>query len=223
MYHAVYIEFPTIKISPILFSEVKTLKSDIIQADILIFTSKNGVKYFSGLLSNYKIEINNTQKFAVIGEKTKQQLQQIGFNADIINPGTTSDDFIKYLKIHPDIKGKNLLYLTGNLAPKKLCISLKNIANVKRLDIYKTDLPKVISAPIAERIKNQKYDYIIFASPSAFDNLQNILKLNPKNNLKNILCIGKTTANHILKSGYTVKAIAQKPDAEGIIKAISKS
>jgi uroporphyrinogen-III synthase len=218
---AVFFCMPTIEIRKIEINDtlISVLKSIQI-FDYLIFTSKNGVENFFSIISELKISIPPKMKFAVIGKKTEKALSNYNFKADIKNSGNTSDELIEQLKNEKDIKNKKLLYITGNLAKNSIKENLQGIAEIERIDVYSTQIPEKFDAEILNRIRTKNYDWLIFTSPSTFENLLKITKFDNKNQFNKIAVIGQTTEKAIQKNGFSVDAVAEEASGDGILNKI---
>jgi len=221
---ATLLEFPLIKIKPApLSSQEKQLFSKLEQFQWMILTSANGVRYFFEILQ----EVTGAQKLpeslqiATIGEKTSYTLKKFGYSATFVNPGSTAEDFVEpfaQLIQTFGIKQKIVLPL-GNLARTVIEDHLEKLADCTRINIYQTETPENVDKSIAEKIENEKYDMLIFTSPSG---IQNFLKLFPGKKNKNIrmACIGETTANSARKNGFHPLAMAQNSSAAGLVESI---
>lgn len=211
---------PLIEITPIPVSKKKL--SDISiknNYQWLVFTSKNGVNH---LFNQLKLDANTKLlpfKTAVFGKRTSKALKEKGFNPDLINLQDTSADLLTDL--YPKLKANDkVLLVLGNLASELLEKSLESKVRVERLDVYHTIYKKLINNEILDTIKKDKYDLIVFSSPSGFNsfkyhttNLINLCKLR-------IACIGPTTEEAILSAGLKPLVVAKPSGKEGLIKEI---
>lgn len=217
---AVLKEFPVTEIKPAKLEKKDIQLLENIQTfDLIIFTAKNGVVYFFELLKYLGVKAEKLPETAVIGKSTEKKLNEYGYPADYLNPGTISDDFIQYLKQNKKLKGKKALFAAGNLAPDNLRRGLAGFLEIKRVNVYKTVLPKTVNPATKKMISEARYDWIYFASPSAYDNFLQIMQPEAVE-CKRIACIGKKTAGHIEAKGRKPDAIAARPDAEHLIRAI---
>ena len=78
---------------PMISTSIININIDTKRYTCLIFTSKNGVKYF--LKNNKKIE---NKKIIAIGNKTAQELKKYGFKADYICSRNYSNEMSNELK-----------------------------------------------------------------------------------------------------------------------------
>ncbi len=221
---ATLLEFPLIEIKAApLSSEEKKPFSHLEQFQWMVLTSPNGVRYFFKILQEItgNQKLPDTLQIAVIGEKTRIALKEFGYTAAFENPGSTAEDFSEPFARHistADVKPKLILPL-GNLARTVIQDHLKENANCTRIDIYRTEPPEKVDKTIAGRIENEKYEMLIFTSPSG---IQNFLKLFPNQKNKNIrmACIGETTANAARENGFHPLAVAQNSSASGLVESI---
>ena len=220
---AIVLDFPMIEIKPAeLTSELKTTFQQIKTFDWIIFTSKNGVKYFFELLNQSEINSNviSSIKTAVIGIHTAEELEKFNTKPTFISKGNTSEDFLKELSIGL-IKSQNKVLLAlGNLARDILEKGLSSIAAVKRINVYNTNEINTVSLDIIEQIKLEIYDLIVFTSPSGFNHFIDLFKNdNCLKNLK-IAGIGKTTEKAIVSKGYNPMVISAESNGLGLAKKI---
>jgi len=218
---AKFFSFPTIKIVP---ERINNAVSDVMQnlniVDILIFTSKNGVRYFFKFLKEITHSaLPQTLKCYVIGNSTASELRKFGVEPAFISSGNTSRDFFSEIEHKPEIKGKNILLALGSLAENYLQEKLQTYATTKRIDVYKTILPENFEQTVFQRILKTEYDWIFFTSPSGFENFLHIFR-NEKPSFGKFAAIGQITADFIVNKGFKVEAVAQKSSPEGMVEAI---
>ena len=220
--NAKLIHFPTIKIEQQeITEEIKAKLKDISSFDFLFFTSKNGVKYLFRVLEDLKAALPKKTKTAAIGKATAELLNEYGFPPKIINKGNTSADFIEYLKSEPElISGKRILLCLGNLAGNNITEGLSFLADFERINVYKTIRPPDFKPEIISIIKNKKYDWLIFTSPSTFENFLNIFKPDNFSDFKNIASIGNVTSDFIKSKGFKPTVTAKKSTINDLINDI---
>ncbi|MFA6923277.1 MAG: uroporphyrinogen-III synthase [Bacteroidales bacterium] len=222
---AVILEFPMLEIIPAEINDkIQKSINNISNFNWLIFTSKNGVIYFFNFLEKIKGNkiIPDVIKTAVIGNKTAEELEKNGIKPFFISSGNTSETFLNEL-LEKHIKtNDNILLVLGKLAGNTIEEGLNKIADITRIDVYRTIETKIYSKKIIGKIKSDNYDIIIFTSPSGFNNFIRIMKEN--NCVKNfkIACIGKTTEKEILKHGYKPLIVPSKPDGLSLALEIEK-
>jgi hydroxymethylbilane synthase len=202
-------------------TEEMELMKNLESFDWIFFTSKNGVSSFFKLLSELKgsTELPKSVKMAVIGVKTAIELDYYGYAPDFINTENTSGDLIKlfYKKYNPE--NLNILLALGNLADNSLSDRFSVENKVKRLNVYKTDKPEKADPAILEMIQNDRYDLIVFTSPSTFHHFCSFYDAELMGSLK-MASIGTTTTRAIQDAGFEPLLTAKKSNAEGLRDAI---
>jgi uroporphyrinogen-III synthase len=165
--------------------------------EIVVFTSKNGVKS----VWKQQPEILENKTIICVGVKTKKLIEKKGFqvaaNADY------AEDLIEIMD--QKYQGKTFTFFCGNIRRDTIPNYFKeNKIAFEEVIVYKTEThSKAIS---------EKFDGILFFSPSA------ITSFLEKNELKNetCFCIGTTTAK-ALESKTKNIVIASKPTVEHVI------
>ena len=177
----------------------------------IIFTSKNGVKYF---LKNVSISINSNVKFICIGKKTAEVLKSNNLNPDILVRRNYSKFMCNEIKNMGISKNNKLLLIQGNLAKKELFECLSKSFEIDHKIVYTTNPVKEKIDELNEKIDNEN-SYVVFTSPSTFNSF--IDKYNLKNN---IISIGNTTTDHIRDRGFEPLMTAKMQSYEGISNSI---
>lgn len=194
---------------------IYTLGIDInIQPNIynyIIFTSKNGVKYF---LKNVSTSINRDIKFICIGKKTAEALKRNKHNPDIVVKRNYSKFMCDEIKNMGISKKKKLLLIQGNLAKKELFECLSESLDVDHKIVYTTNPVEEKIDDLNKKIENEN-SYVVFTSPSTFNSF-----INKYNLKKNIISIGNTTTDHIRDKGFEPLMTAKMQSYEGISNSI---
>jgi len=194
---------------------IYTLGIDInIQPNIynyIIFTSKNGVKYF---LKNVSTSINRDIKFICIGKKTAEALKRNKHNPDIVVKRNYSKFMCDEIKNMGISKNKKLLLIQGNLAKKELFECLSESLDVDHKIVYTTNPVEEKIDDLNKKIENEN-SYVVFTSPSTFNSF-----INKYNLKKNIISIGNTTTDHIRDKGFEPLMTAKMQSYEGISNSI---
>ena len=194
---------------------IYTLGIDInIQPNIynyIIFTSKNGVKYF---LKNVSTSINRDIKFICIGKKTAEALKRNNHNPDIVVRRNYSKFMCDEIKNMGISKKKKLLLIQGNLAKKELFECLSESLDVDHKIVYTTNPVEEKIDDLNKKIENEN-SYVVFTSPSTFNSF-----INKYNLKKNIISIGNTTTDHIRDKGFEPLMTAKMQSYEGISNSI---
>jgi len=188
----------------------------------IIFTSANGVKHFHRLLSETTNlpGIPSEIKIAVVGTKTALELKKNGIIADYSGLGNTAENLVKELIEKKLLQGCNILLPLGNLAPDSAQLQLSKIANVTRIDVYKTVKTVVSDNESVERIKNNHYDLVLFTSPSGVMNFADTVGTEYINPELRVASIGKVTTRAAEKYGLRCMITAETSTYEGLANEI---
>ena len=182
--------------------------------DCIIFTSKNGVKYFfnNKLIVDSKLD---DKFFICIGKKTAQKLNEMGFEAGYICKRNYSNFMSEEIKQNGILEDKKCLLIQGSLSDDSLLNSLISFSNTQKRIVYKTELIKNKYSELDEIIHNNE-PYVIFTSPSSFDSFINFY--NPKK--VKIVSIGNTTTLHIKEKGFNTALTSAMQSFEGISESL---
>lgn len=168
----------------------------------LIFTSQNAVlSLLENVISNEKLNLLKEKNVFCVGMKTKQLLEENGFNV-IAYTGYAADLAEIITLIY---RREKFTFFSGNLRRDTLPDALSNADVVyNEIMVYETSLtPQKISTPL---------DGILFFSPSA---VESYLK-NNKIKKEMCFCIGTTTAEAVAKVTENI-VIANQPTVENTI------
>ena len=167
----------------------------------ILFTSKNGIKYFWELLKKEKFDarIFGNKKIAVVGSGLASSIKILGLNPDYFSEEFNLDlfrtDFLKKYKISV----KNLLRIEDDSSKDKISEELNKTGitthSLKVFDI----LPDKPKPEIIAELQENYPDVIIFSCQSSIDNFFNAL--------------GSGTANGILNNCRSIVVDPVTPDA----------
>lgn len=218
------LDFPMIRTECVDLSvEIKTVFAGLNDYEWIVFTSKNGVICFYDLLNKACVDagILSLKKIAVMGKATGDEVMKRGGNAHLISSGRTAEDLLVEIKREIRPTDKVLLAL-GELAEDKLETGLADICQAERVNVYKTIDLEYTTNKIIDRIKDDKYDIILFTSPSGFRNFYKIMLANKISTAFRMACIGTTTEKEMLKYNCHPLVVSPKSDAESFANAIEK-
>ena len=214
---------------PMIHTQTATLQPETHQVldnletfDLLVFTSRNGVKSFFRLLGQTGQKFPGKIKTAVIGQGTAEELKHIFRKADYIQPGNTSRDFAVYLKHQVLQGGEKILLALGNLAPDFLQNELSSQAFVQRINVYRTLPVRDYNVALMQKIRNDRYGLLVFSSPSSFDNFYGIYQKEETSGILRIVSIGQITTQAILNTTQAQVLTAKNPSTEGLLNEIKK-
>jgi hydroxymethylbilane synthase len=201
--------------------EEKELFQQIDQFDWIFFTSKNGVANFFKQLIDVKgsTELARHIKKAVIGSKTAAELEYYGYAPDFMSKGNTSEEMLEQFYQEYQPINQNILLALGKLADDTLIKRLSKENRVERINVYDTVKPQNADAKVLESITQDKYDLVVFTSPSTFHNLCSFYETDEISMLK-MASIGGTTTKAIQEAGLEPLITAKKSNVEGLCDAI---
>ena len=179
--------------------------------DYYIFTSKNGVNSFFNL---YFIK-GKIVKAICLGEKTKDALLENGIEPVFLSNKSYTDNFINELLENQTIKNKKIVLVLGNLVDDRIEERLSSICNVKRINVYNTNLETKKNEDIIDLLDNRN-TISIFTSPSSFQAFNNLY--NPEKTI--LVSIGTTTSKFIESLGFLPNIISDDQTYLGVSKAI---
>ncbi|MEA3321019.1 MAG: uroporphyrinogen-III synthase [Bacillota bacterium] len=189
-------------------SVVADIKSNIADYEWIVFTSVNGVKYFFEL---YQGHLPN--KVAVVGAKTKQALEALGYKVDLVPNRFSAEDLIDSFAKETI---SSILLIQGNLARPLLREELNRIGyNVKQIVVYEN----IIRVPEEKEwkwLKEGKVDLYTFTSPSTVHNYMKLFGL-PKGP---VATIGPITRNAAEKAGINVAISPSEYTMDGLLEEI---
>jgi uroporphyrinogen-III synthase len=201
---ALVLDFPMIEIADSeLSDDLKANFLEISSFHWLVFTSKNGVKYFFKLLDNLGLNIASLSqiKIAVVGKITAKEVKKFKAVPFLVSSGNTSQDLLNELLAIVKPNEKVFLSL-AELADDTLEKGLAGTAVPTRLNAYKTIQPTTYSQEIIDKIRENAYDMILFTSASGVQNFNRLMAEQNINYTFRAACIGTTTEKEMLKFGY---------------------
>ncbi|MCB9772347.1 MAG: uroporphyrinogen-III C-methyltransferase [Candidatus Omnitrophica bacterium] len=196
------IHFPMINISAAKVDKPREVIAQIKKADMILLTSRCGVKYFFEFLGVQKVsfEILRMKSFIVIGAETQRQLAIYNFSANLVSHDETSVGLFKAIKKNFDLKGKSIIFPRSSIANPYLEQHLtKSGAKVREIVVYNNTKPSRRELPL------EKIDQIIFTSPSTVENFLADYKTILKE--WKIFAKGKRTQQALKQAGYSAEVL----------------
>lgn len=184
------------------FIEIENIDFDLNNInENLIFTSQNAV--FS-LVEKHNFDSLKTKKVFCVGIKTKQLLEQNGFEVAVyMDYASELAEIIKLI-----YNQESYTFFSGNLRKDTLPLALKN-AKIKfnEIEVYQTKLSPCKISDL------EKFDGIMFFSPSA---VESYLKDN-KIKIETCFCIGETTSEYLESKKIKNIVIAENPSVDDVV------
>lgn len=219
---ATVIDFPMTEITEVECSEeMRQVFASLSTYQWIVFTSMNGVKHFHRLL---QICMNGTSlpasvRTAAVGVKTAQELKKFFGPADFTGSGNTAVEMVNELLSIENLQDSNILLPLGNLAPNTLEKRLSPFARVTRMNVYHTIKADQPDQSIVEQIKNDRYDLILFTSPSGIGHFASVMGPAMNSGLR-LASIGPVTTKAAAKYGLAPLITATHSTYEGLAQDI---
>lgn len=192
---------PSIRIVPVRVKNVP-------QADVVIFTSVNGVKCYFDLPKRLRRLPDKNVFVATIGPATAAALKKHGVKVNLVARRYTSNDLARDLARH--VKGKTVLHAGADKTNPEVgkCLKKRGAKFIK-LTLYQVAKPA--------RIPFAGADLVTFGSAQTARHFASKVKARPP-----AACIGPITAKAARKLGFKVVAQAMPFTIPGLVKAIQK-
>jgi uroporphyrinogen III methyltransferase/synthase len=228
------IEFQTIEIVPPKnFSELDSAIDKIKIYNWLIFTSRNGVKYFLKRFFERDRDIRDLKgiKICAVGSKTSEEIKRYGMKVDLIPEEFSSEGLIKLFSEQRakskerGLKGMKFLLpkaeKTREIFPEKV----RELGGHIDLPVaYRTVKPEKHGKRLRRFLKEGRISIATFTSAATFNNFIEIMGEKADKLLKGvaIAVIGPVTAKAIVKAGLKVDIMPKEATIEALVKEISK-
>ncbi|GIN22690.1 MAG TPA: uroporphyrinogen-III synthase [Bacillus bacterium] len=184
--------------------------------DWIIFTSKNGVKYFFQQIDSRReqFEMMKDQiQFAAVGEKTRAELSRYRVESHFMPNIYTAEDFSREF-FEKGFTAKRALIPKGNLARTTIADSFRSHRIVAdEWIVYETFYPTKDIGRLVNIIKEDRLDVACFTSPSTFHHFNKVVKqYHLEEHVQSITfaSIGKVTKSAIEDEGHLVKVCPEK-------------
>lgn len=190
----------------------------------IVFTSRNGVRFFQERLASLGMDIRCLQgiKVASIGPKTKEAVGSLGLRNDVQPKKYTQEGLVAAMK-KAGVRGANILIVRAQEARDVLPDSLVSLgAHVKVIPAYKAVLR-------IQRIKTADYlndfDMVTFTSSSCVQGFFKVFsrqQIFSKRNIFKVASIGPVTSQTCRRYGLRVGIEAKEYTLDGLASAILK-
>jgi len=216
------VEIPLIAFQPVAASEklLKTL-AKLHTYDWIIFTSNVTVETFYSFLKKGQALLT---KIAVIGEKTKEVLVDMGETVDFVPEEFVAEGFVDEFLPHVN-QGDKILIPKGNLARDYISAALKEKgAIVDEIIIYETFMPDESRGKLVKMLSEKSLDILTFTSPSTIDHFMKIVEENQlRDKLEHciVACIGPVSKRKAEQRGLKVHAMPEKYTVEEMLKSVA--
>lgn len=178
--------------------------------DWIVLTSATGVEALPSTPTG--------PRWAAVGEATAKALRARGVEADLVPAESNGASLGEAL---PDPKGARVLLVRASLADPDLPSTLrKRGAEVAEVTAYQTiEGPGESRDELRRALSEPDLSAVVFASGSA---VRGFLKLSGTTRLPAVT-IGTRTGAVAREAGFTVAAVASKPDVQGLADAVERA
>jgi uroporphyrinogen-III synthase len=191
--------------------------------DWVLFTSQNAVRFVALRLEQAGIP-PVVRQVAAVGPATEEAAKLQGFHVNYVATNHTAHSLAKELR--DAFTGRRVFLPQSDRAGDHLASALREGgAQVTDVVAYRTVAPEAPDQSALDRIRAAEIDVTIFASPSAFHNLDSFLgpgELAKLAERVQFAAIGPTTAKAMRESGVRVHIEAEEASATGLADAIAK-
>jgi uroporphyrinogen III methyltransferase/synthase len=212
--------FPTIEIAPPKDWQPmdKTIEK-IDSYDWVIFTSVNGIKYFTERLKKKGTDITvlRKKKICAIGPRTQKELEKMGLTVHFRPSEYRAEGIAEGLKVL-GIQGKKILFPRAREARRILPEEMREAgAQVDDVEVYQTVKPAQGKYSLAAILK-KGIDVVVFTSSSTLRNFMELLPDKTALNGVKVAIIGPVTAETardygleptIMPTEYTIPSLVQ--------------
>jgi uroporphyrinogen III methyltransferase / synthase len=196
--------------------------------DWILLTSQNAVRFLAQRVRELKLgpKVLETEKpsIAAIGSATARAASESGFRVDYTARERSGEGLARELQA--SLKNSRVLLPRSDRADDRLPNLLRGAgAQVTEVVAYRTAVPEPPNAGIVDRVQRGEVDAIVFASPSAYHNLSDVIGAKQLAELSSRLdfaAIGPTTARALREAAARVAIEANESSAAGLADAIAK-
>ena len=227
------IEFPTIEIvPPESYAELDESIDKIGTYDWLIFTSRNGVKYFFKRFFEKDRDIRDLKgkKICAIGTKTAEEIKKYGIKTDLIPDEFRAEGLIKLVQEFEGskvkgLKGMRFLLPRAEVAREVFPEKVRELGGEIDVPVaYRTTKPESRGKRLRRFLKEGRISIATFTSAATFNNFREIMGKDADEVLKRvaIAVIGPVTAKAVENAGLKVDIMPKEATIEAMVKEIIK-
>lgn len=191
--------------------------------DWILFTSQNAVRFTALRLRQMGLPAM-VQQVAVVGPATADAASREGFRVDYVATHSTAHALAG--ELGESLNGCTVFLPRSDRSDPELVEALRETgATVTDVIAYRTVAPAVSDPVALNRVRDADFDVAIFASPSAFQNLDGMLGGGALRKLAGKVryaAIGPTTAKAMRSAGLRVHIEAEEASSASLVDAIVK-
>ncbi|MGM0844052.1 MAG: uroporphyrinogen-III synthase [Bacillota bacterium] len=216
---------PLISFRPYQDEKERTYLEKLKSYEWIFFTSKNGVHFFFEKLKKHRLTLEGTStKFAVVGEKTSQALQEYGITAEFVPQYYSAVDFSKEF-LETVTEAGPVLLSKGNLAKDTIAVRFRERGiSIDEWITYETYFPRDSEKRLITLLQERQLAAITFTSPSTVKRFMKVIR---DHHLDFILedlvaaCIGPVTKEAADHFGLTVQVVPENYTVEDMIEDLA--
>lgn len=233
------IEFPTIEIvPPESYDELDKSIEQLETYDWLIFTSRNGVKFFFKRFFEKDRDIRDLKgiKICSIGTKTAKEIKKYGLKTDLVPDEFRAEGLIEaFIPLNPPIakggiegeglKGIRFLLPRAEKAREIFPEKVRELGGEIDVPVaYRTIKPESRGKRLRRFLKEGRISIATFTSAATFDNFREIMGTDADELLKGvtIAVIGPVTAKAVEKAGLRVDIMPKEATIEAMVEELIK-
>lgn len=194
--------------------------------DAILFLSANAVRYLFRRWAEIGIKCEFSPDalpfVATVGRATADAAMHEGLKVNYVANGGTAESLA--LELRDSLRGRKVLLPRADLGDQELATALRSAgARVTEVVAYRTIRPN-LSADVVAEVREGHVDAIVFASPSAF---QNLLPAIPADELAKLskhiqfAAIGPTTARSMRAAGVRVAIEPAEASSQALAAALA--
>jgi uroporphyrinogen-III synthase len=209
------------------FAELDSAFRRFPEFDWVLFTSQNAVRFVFRRGCEVKPRRDKQPArplVAAVGTATAQAARNLDIRVDYVAQNQTGESLAAELR--QKMAGLKVFLPRSDRADDRLPSALRAAgAEVLEVVAYRTAIPESMDRKILESIRKAEVDVVVFASPSAFENLRAIIapaEVEELSKQVRFAAIGPTTAAAIRNGGAQVAIEANESSAAALAEAIAE-
>jgi len=239
------IEFPTIEVvPPVSYEELDKSIGNISAYDWLIFTSRNGVKYFFKRFFDRDRDIRDLKgiKICAIGSKTAEEIKNYGIKTDLVPGEFSAEGLIEaFVKLSGKqtvpprppltkggiegeaLKGTRFLLPRAEKARDIFPEKVRELGGKVDIPVaYRTIKPESRGKRLKRFLKEGRISIATFTSAATFTNFKEIMGEDADELLKGVViaAIGPVTAKAVKKAGLYADIMPKEATIEALVEEI---
>ncbi|MAO02493.1 MAG: uroporphyrinogen-III synthase [Flavobacteriales bacterium] len=207
--------FPFMHVEEMTSLEFKEQRISLLNHDSVIFTSKNAMDHYFGMMEKLRLRIPDFTKYFCVSEAIAHYLQNfITYRKRKIFTGEQSlASLIPVMQKHTESK---FLFPCSDVLKNKVNVALEESG----LQYTKAQMYKVVCSDLSD-LSDVKYDILVFFSPTGVKSLlENFPKFKQEDT--RLAIFGKTTKETVEKNGLRVDILAPTKKAPSMSMALDQ-